>query len=224
MRSSASSGAGCTLSDVPGSALLCGWILSAGDGLAPAWDRWRNFYWRFDWLFGWLVFVDECADGLRGPLSPPTITHQAVDDRAEALHVVAPILDGPWDPGFPRLIVEDRSLHLGPYPFTSCHTEYAPSWKTVDLLVEIGRAAAVLGALTALATFWPREYGNLDVALVAASAGAEHLFMERILIQAQKEIVLGLTELIVKKIRRLRTAMVLIASASVSIALGLALD
>jgi len=62
------------------------------------------------------------------------------------------------------------------------------------------------------------------VELVAASAGAERVFVERNLIQAQKEIFLGLTELIAKKIRRLKTAMVLIASASVSIAVGLALD
>ncbi len=60
--------------------------------------------------------------------------------------------------------------------------------------------------------------------LLADSVAAEPVFIARSLIQAQKEIVLGLTELIAKKIRRLRIAMSLIASASVSIAVGLALD
>jgi hypothetical protein len=94
----------------------------------------------------------------------------------------------------------------------------------VGPFVEIGRAAAVLGGIVALATFWPREYGNLDVELLADSAAAERVFISRSLIQAQREIVLGLIELIAKKIRRLRIGMVLIASASVSIAVGLALD
>jgi hypothetical protein len=106
--------------------------------------------------------------------------------------------------------------------FAAALTALTP--QDVDPLVEIGRAAAVAGALTALATFWPREYGNLDVELVAASAGSESVFLERNLMHAQKEIVLGLTELIAKKIRRLRIAMVLIAGASASIAVGLALD
>ena len=43
-------------------------------------------------------------------------------------------------------------------------------------------------------------------------------------IQAQMEIVLGLIELIARKIKRLRIGMVLIACASVSIAVGIALD
>jgi len=108
------------------------------------------------------------------------------------------------------------------FGFAVALTALAP--QDVDILVEIGRAATVLGALTALATFWPREYGDLDVELLADSAAAERVFIARSLIQAQTEIVLGLTELIATKIRRLRIGMVLIASASVSIAVGLALD
>jgi hypothetical protein len=72
--------------------------------------------------------------------------------------------------------------------------------------------------------FWPREYGNLDVGLLADSVGAERAFIERSLIQAQREIVVGVTELNAKKVRRLRIGMVLIAIASISITLGLALD
>jgi hypothetical protein len=54
--------------------------------------------------------------------------------------------------------------------------------------------------------------------------GAERAFIERSLIQAQREIVVGVTELNAKKVRRLRIGMVLIAIASISITLGLALD
>jgi hypothetical protein len=106
--------------------------------------------------------------------------------------------------------------------FAVALTALAP--QDVDVLVESGRGAAVLGALTALATFWPREYGNLDVGLLADSVGAERAFIERSLIQAQREIVVGVTELNAKKVRRLRIGMVLIAIASISITLGLALD
>jgi hypothetical protein len=44
------------------------------------------------------------------------------------------------------------------------------------------------------------------------------------LVEAQKEIVLGMTELLVKKIQRLRVGMLLVGGSALSIATGLALD
>ena len=94
----------------------------------------------------------------------------------------------------------------------------------VGLFVEFGRVAAVLGGIAALATFWPREYGSVDVDSLSDFATAEHVFTGRSLVDAQKEIVLGMTELLVKKIQRLRVGMLLVGGAALSIATGLALD
>jgi hypothetical protein len=94
----------------------------------------------------------------------------------------------------------------------------------VNVIVEIGRATAVLGGLSALATFWPREHGSIDVDRLIDFATAELVFTRRSLAEAYREIVVTLTELLVKKNRRLRLGMILIGGAALAIATGLALD
>jgi hypothetical protein len=94
----------------------------------------------------------------------------------------------------------------------------------VNVIVEIGRATAVLGDLAALATFWPREHGSVDVDRLIDFATAEVVFTRRTLAETQREIVLALTELLVKKNRRLQLGMILIGGAAGAIATGLALD
>jgi hypothetical protein len=96
--------------------------------------------------------------------------------------------------------------------------------RDVNMVVEGGRIVAVLGGLAALFTFWPREHGILDVDGLIEFASAEIVFTRRSLAVAQTEIALGLTELLVKKIRRLRVGMICIGCAAPSIAMGLALD
>ena len=96
--------------------------------------------------------------------------------------------------------------------------------RDVNMVVEGGRIVAVLGGLAALFTFWPREQGILDVDGLIEFATAEIVFTRRSLVVAQTEIVLGLTELLEKKIRRLRVGMISIGCAALSIATGLALD
>jgi non-ribosomal peptide synthetase component F len=96
--------------------------------------------------------------------------------------------------------------------------------RDVNMVVEVGRIIAVLGGLAALFTFWPREQGILDVDGLIEFATAEIVFTRQSLAVAQTEIVLGLTELLVKKIRRLRVGMISIGCAALSIATGLALD
>ena len=94
----------------------------------------------------------------------------------------------------------------------------------VNVIVEIGRATAVLGCLSALATFWPREHGSVDVEGLLDFATAELVFTRRSLADAQREIVLELAELLAKKVRRLRLGMILIGGAALAIATGLALQ
>jgi hypothetical protein len=106
--------------------------------------------------------------------------------------------------------------------FAAALTALAP--RDVNLLVETGRASAVLGCLAALLTFWPREYGNVDLDRLNEYITAEFSFTARNLARAQSEIVLAITELLVKKTRRLRIGMLLIGAAALSIAMGLALD
>ena len=106
--------------------------------------------------------------------------------------------------------------------FTAALAALAP--RDVNMVVEGGRIVAVLGGLSALYTFWPREHGSLDVDGLVEFATAEIAFTRRNLVVAQREIVLALTELLVKKIRRLRVGMISIGCAALSIATGLALD
>jgi hypothetical protein len=105
--------------------------------------------------------------------------------------------------------------------FAAALTALAPVG--VNLLVEVGRGGAVLGGIAALATFWPRDHGSLDVDGLSDFARADIVFTRLNVFLAQAEIVQALTHLVMTKARRLRVAMFFVGAAALSMATGLAL-
>ena len=90
-----------------------------------------------------------------------------------------------------------------------------------NVLVDIGRVLAVGGALLALAAFWPRAYSVLELRpLREKYLGADPRFTATHLADTKIQIVNETRFLLIEKVRRLKTAMVVLASAALLVGIG----
>jgi hypothetical protein len=90
-----------------------------------------------------------------------------------------------------------------------------------NVFVDIGRMAAVAGALLALTSFWPHSLPILETEpLRDLYLNADPRFTSRRLLDTSIEIVNGTRELMIKKGRRLKFAMAVLVSATLLVGVG----
>jgi hypothetical protein len=93
-----------------------------------------------------------------------------------------------------------------------------------SLLVDVGRAVAVTGALAALWAFWPRRYGAIELrALRERYLAAEPEFARLRLLDTQITTIEELAGTLYRKGRRLKLSMSLVAAAALLVVAGTAL-
>ncbi|MEW6060197.1 MAG: hypothetical protein AB1551_08700 [Actinomycetota bacterium] len=93
------------------------------------------------------------------------------------------------------------------------------------LLVELGRAAAVISALLALWSFWPRRYWHVDLrSLRDLYLTAEPGFARLRLLDTQIGMAEGMKATLASKASRLKSSMAALALAATLTAAGLAVD
>jgi hypothetical protein len=91
----------------------------------------------------------------------------------------------------------------------------------VSLLVDVGRAVAVTGALAALWAFWPRRYGAIQLlALRKRYLAAEPEFAQLRLLDTQITTIEELAATLYRKGRRLKLSMSLVAAGALLVFAG----
>jgi hypothetical protein len=92
-------------------------------------------------------------------------------------------------------------------------------------VVELGRAFAVIGALVALAAFWPRGYGAIDLrAFRDRYLAAEEELTRLRLVDTQIAMAAELGAVLDRKAKLLRLAMSFLALGALSVGTGVVID